>query len=66
MLVAEVPVYCTVEVLGVSVPLDVILNGVPDPERVRVLEEPSSASVFVEEAFPIVSTDRTVASPPKV
>ena len=38
-LVAVVPVYLTVEVEGVNVPT--FTKGVPEPERVIVLDDPS-------------------------
>ena len=59
MLVAEVPVYWTVEVEAVKTPPVAMTRGVPEPERVRVLVERSSVWLLPEPA-PMVKTAPTV------
>ena len=66
VVVAVDPVYWTVEVDAVKVPLDVIDKGVPVPDKMTVLEEASSISELVDEAFPRVKTDPTVMFPERV
>ena len=62
----EPEVYRTFEVPASNKPLLVRVIGVPEPERVKVLDDASRVSLLVDPPLPIVKTLVVVALLPRV